>query len=263
MKRRIAAAQLILEDHNLYAGKIDGLMGPNTRAGLEKFPGLDQTWGTDRKVVGVIQLGCRKLKIDPGVIDGRWGPATSEAMEQFYYFKQHNKLPTNWRPEEREPVNPNNWPKAYTNTFNSFYGPPGTGKLIRLTFPYEMKLAWSPYSTVRSTRVHEKVADSTERVLKKVLNHYGEAKIDELKLNSFGGCYNKRPIRGGTKWSMHSWGVAFDFDPGRNRLKWGRDKAVFAKPEYDAWWSFWEEEGWVSLGRERNFDWMHVQAATL
>ena len=42
-----------------------------------------------------------------------------------------------------------------------------------------------------------------------------------------------------------------------------RDKATFAKPEYERWWQCWEEEGWLSLGRTRNFDWMHVQAAKL
>jgi len=56
-------------------------------------------------------------------------------------------------------------------------------------------------------------------------------------------------------------GGSADFDPERNRLQWGRDRAAFARPEYDAWWRQWEEEGWVSLGRTANFDWMHVQAA--
>lgn len=62
---------------------------------------------------------------------------------------------------------------------------------------------------------------------------------------------------------LHSWGIAIDYDPDRNQLQWGRDRAVFAGPDYDAWWQFWEEEGWTSLGRTRNFDWMHVQAAKL
>jgi hypothetical protein len=70
-------------------------------------------------------------------------------------------------------------------------------------------------------------------------------------------------MRGGTKWSTHSWGIAIDYDPERNRLNWGRDKASFAKPEYGDWWKIWEKEGWVSLGRTRNFDWMHIQAAKL
>jgi hypothetical protein len=46
-----------------------------------------------------------------------------------------------------------------------------------------------------------------------------------------------------------------------NKLQWGRDRAAFASAEYDAWWRTWEAEGWVSLGRTRNYDWMHVQAA--
>ena len=70
-------------------------------------------------------------------------------------------------------------------------------------------------------------------------------------------------MRGGTRWSTHAWGIAIDYDPDRNQLKWGRDRAAFARPEYDAWWRLWEEEGWVSLGRTRNYDWMHVQAAKL
>ncbi len=81
--------------------------------------------------------------------------------------------------------------------------------------------------------------------------------------DQFGGSLNVRRIRGGKSWSMHSWGIAIDFDPANNQLRWGRDRARFAKPEYEAFWAAWEEEGWVSLGRTRNFDWMHVQAARL
>jgi len=262
MNSRIEIAQQILKDKGLYTGKIDGDAGPKTQAALDKFPGMNITWGVERKIIACIQLACKSLGIDVGIIDGRWGPATSEATDQYLYYKEHNAMRAPWRPEEREtPANASNWPKAYTSAFDSFYGPVGDSNLVRITFPYQMKLAWAPYSKVTSTLVHKKVAESAVRVLEKVLAHYGETKIAELKLNVFGGCYNKRPIRGGTKWSMHSWGVAFDFDPSRNQLKWGSDKASFAGPQYDAWWQFWEDEGWTSLGRERNFDWMHVQAA--
>jgi len=54
-----------------------------------------------------------------------------------------------------------------------------------------------------------------------------------------------------------------DLDPGRNQLKWGRDRAVFARPEYEPFWQIVESEGLVSLGRAKNFDWMHFQAARL
>ena len=85
----------------------------------------------------------------------------------------------------------------------------------------------------------------------------------KLRLDRWGGCLNVRKMRGGSSWSMHAWGIAIDFDPDRNQLKWGRDRAVFARPDYDAWWRCWEDEGWTSLGRTKNYDWMHVQAARL
>jgi len=55
----------------------------------------------------------------------------------------------------------------------------------------------------------------------------------------------------------------FDFDPDRNQLKWGQDKAAFARPEYEKWFELWEEERAISPGRSRNFDWMHTQFAAL
>jgi len=102
-----------------------------------------------------------------------------------------------------------------------------------------------------------------ESVLEDVLKHYGLEEIKRLKLDVWGGCYNDRPIRGGSKPSMHSWGIAMDYDPANNKLRWGKDKATFAQPEYLEWWKIWERHGWISLGRQRNFDWMHVQAASL
>lgn len=40
-------------------------------------------------------------------------------------------------------------------------------------------------------------------------------------------------------------------------------EASFARPEYEPFWAIVEEEGLVSLGRTRDFDWMHFQAARL
>ena len=70
-------------------------------------------------------------------------------------------------------------------------------------------------------------------------------------------------MRGGSAWSIHSWGAAVDLDPDNNQLRWGKNKASFAKPAYENFWKIVENEGWVSLGRERNYDWMHFQAAKL
>lgn len=258
---RVNLAQQILKNAGYYTGKIDGDAGPKTKAALAKYPGINTSMSLERQIVACIQLECKAAGFSPGAIDGYWGPGTANAVEEYLQFKDTAVIPAPWRPEEIVVSNPNNWPKAYTAEFDAFYGPVGESNLVRIAFPYPMKLAWNTSQKVTSTKCHKKVADSATRVFQEALKHYGQDKISELRLDYFGGCYNKRPIRGGTKWSMHSWGVAFDFDPIRNQLKWGRDRASFAKPEYDAWWQIWEAEGWTSLGRQRNFDWMHVQAA--
>ncbi|MCK9401416.1 MAG: M15 family metallopeptidase [Bacteroidales bacterium] len=262
MKKRIEFVQEELKKRGLYSGEVDGVAGSGTESALNKITGLEKSWNISRKIHGFIQLLCQENGISPGDIDGYWGSQTEYALNQYLYLKENGQLPDPWRPEERSPVNPNNWPVQYTAGFDAFYGPKGSS-LVKLQLPYTHRLSWDLQTSVNSFSCHQKVHDSMKRVLTNVFNYYGPDKIRELRLDSWGGCYNERPIRGGTKWSMHSWGIAVDFDPGRNKLDWGRDKASFAQPVYNKWWQFWEDEGWVSLGRERNFDWMHVQAAKL
>lgn len=46
-------------------------------------------------------------------------------------------------------------------------------------------------------------------------------------------------------------------------LKVHRPQARLSGTDYDAFWEFVEDEGGVSLGRERDYDWMHFQFARL
>jgi len=48
------------------------------------------------------------------------------------------------------------------------------------------------------------------------VKHYGEAEFRRLKLDMYGGCYNKRRIRGGKSWSTHAFGAAMDIWPNKN-----------------------------------------------
>jgi hypothetical protein len=70
-------------------------------------------------------------------------------------------------------------------------------------------------------------------------------------------------MRGGTALSMHAWGIAVDLDPINNQLRWGKDRASFARPEYLPFWKIVEAHGATSLGRAKNYDWMHFQFATI
>lgn len=153
-----------------------------------------------------------------------------------------------------------NWPRQ--SECARFYGRPGAGHTT-IVCPWPLRLAWDQKTVVTRFTIHEKCAESALRALERVKDHYGVEKIQELRLDLWGGCYNNRPMRGGSALSMHAYACAIDWDPDRNQLKWDRRKAGFAKPVYDAWWKAWEDEGWVSLGRARDFDWMHVQAARL
>ncbi len=87
--------------------------------------------------------------------------------------------------------------------------------------------------------------------------------MQRLRLDLFGGCLNVRKMRGGSSYSMHSWGIAVDLDPIRNKFRWDSRRASFARKEYLPFWEIVENHGATSLGLERDFDWMHFQFARL
>jgi len=251
------------------ANEVDGKYGETTgnavAAALARFnpttEGDWRTWPEQRRALLCLQVFCRKAGFNPGDQDGLWGPQTDYASGQLAHLQANGQPPAPWRDEQGVPANPNVWPLERGADLTAFYGQPGEGNLVSIDLPYPMRLSWEPKTVVTRTRCNAKVKDSLGRVLRQVLAHYGLARVQALRLDLFGGGYNLRDKRGGSSLSTHAWGIAFDFDPDRNQLKWTRDRASFARPEYDPWWRCWEDEGWVSLGRTRNYDWMHVQAA--
>ncbi|MEO1087703.1 MAG: M15 family metallopeptidase, partial [Acidobacteriota bacterium] len=217
-----------------------------------------------RKVSAFIQLLAADRGLDVGAVDGFWGPRTDFAFFQLDHLERHGTLPDPFRDIVPLDVNPHGWPVESVESLVDFYGQPGDeSNIVSAPAPFHFKLSWDLQSKRRSLRLHRRVIDSAVRVLERTLDHYGLNEIQRLRLDHFGGDYENRNKRGGTTKSTHAWGIAIDFDPTHNQLEWNRFQASFARPNYDAWWSFWEEEGWTSLGRTRNFDWMHVQAAKL
>ena len=137
------------------------------------------------------------------------------------------------------------------------YGPMGQNQ-ASLPSPYTLYVYGQQTNVIRA---HEMVVESAQRVLTRALDHYGAAQIHALKLDIYGGALCVRKMKGGNSWSMHSWGIAMDWHPEANGFKVNHTQALFAQPIYVKWWELWEEECWVSLGRARDFDWMHIQAA--
>lgn len=258
-----------LKKAGIYKGKVDNLDGPKTQSAINTFLEKHQIpfkkWSNARRQLAAKQLVCKLEGIEVGEIDGFFGPQTQYAFEFYMHRVRTGKDPEPWRDEaEKQPpvVKPGKSPWPKQSVVESYYGKIGENQTT-LILPFPMRIAWNRAQVITKFSCHQKVVKSATRILTRVADAYDHPKRQKLGLDLFGGCLNVRKMRGGTNWSMHSWGIAIDFDPMRNELKWGRDKAFLARPEAETFWKLWEEEGWLSLGRTRNYDWMHVQAATL
>ena len=258
----------------LYSGRVDGLWGPATNAAvaalaLKEHVSIQDSWDRARRFVAAVQMICRIDGIEAGAIDGLPGQQTTHAVTVYDARRANGGKPDplveNWR-DKPQPTGAQqspaamHWPRQ--SEVPSFFGPVGSNQ-VTMTFPYPMRIAWEKTRIVTSTSCHKLIAAPARRALERVLDAYGLEEIQRLRLDLFGGCLNVRKMRGGSSWSMHSWGIAFDFDPEHNQLNWNHTKAEFAKPEYTKWFDLWESEGAVSLLRARDMDAMHVQFARL
>lgn len=150
-----------------------------------------------------------------------------------------------------------------TKQIISKYGKPNQqgSYLTTIQLPYPMRLSWDKKTTVKTMRCHKLVAENFLAVFRDLECHYGYAKIQELGIDLFGGCFNFRQMRGGTDYSRHSWGIAIDLDPERNLLHETKKTARFARPEYKPMIDIFYKHGFVGLGVEKDYDWMHWEIA--
>ena len=226
-----------LTSHGFSPGPIDGVIGRTTRAALKAFQ------------------KSRKLPVT-----GQADAATVEALRAT--SSQRITLDINRDTDAPvsaiRPMGP--WPRQ--RDVMEFFGPVGTSQ-VKIPVPWTMRLAWDKRRTISGITVHQKVADSALRALETIKREYGDNGIQHIGADLFGGSLNVRRMRGGTRYSMHSWGIAIDFDPERNGLHTRKPKARLSHADCVPFWRAWEAEGWVSLGRAIDRDYMHVQAARL
>lgn len=123
----------------------------------------------------------------------------------------------------------NKWPLSDPASMNAFYGDPDknrdglpdpefeAAKIIRITPPYPMVLAWNlqPLSRIA---IHKECAESLLAALDAVGRAIPQKDREHFHLNRYGGGYMFRPIRGGSRLSIHSWGAAIDLAPELNGL---------------------------------------------
>jgi len=168
--------------------------------------------------------------------DGIWGPKSAAACKAYV----RSLMPS-----------PNPWPKADDASMIAFYGQPGDERRL---VPVNVTGLGVKYGgkTVNTIRCHERVAQSLLAVLTEISQ--GPA---AWVLSEYAGCFNHRPMRGGSRPSKHSWGAAIDLAPGTNGLRtaWPSGSTMpLAAIEAFA------RQGWLSAGVEWQRDGMHFEA---
>lgn len=143
------------------------------------------------------------------------------------------------------------WPGTSQAELTKFYGAPGDeSKLVNL--PVSDLGVYYDGNPIKTIRCHNKVAASLRRILEKI--HQSD---HSYLLRRYDGCFNNRPMRGGSTPSLHARGAAIDFDAGDNgnHTHW----PTVATMPFEVMEIF-AREGWISAGAFWGRDAMHFQS---
>lgn len=167
--------------------------------------------------------------------DGFWGPKSIAAVQSYL----RSLMPAN-----------SPWPGTSQGELIEFYGAAGDeSKLVPVNVAgLGVKYDGQDTSTIRC---HRKCAESLRRVIAALSKSHPEI------LAQYAGCFNNRPMRGGTTPSLHARGAAIDFDPDTNgnHTSW----PVVATMPLAVMEAF-AREGWIAAGAFWGRDAMHFQA---
>jgi LysM repeat protein len=127
-----------------------------------------------------------------------------------------------------------------------------TGQLARAALPYPLALSWDMSKQVSNLYCHRKLAPVFPAVFADI-----ERRGLRGKLRSFGGCFNFRSKRSGSKLSTHAWGIAIDLNPETNGMGQAGDMAPGIVAAFKAFGFVWGGD-WPG----KNKDPMHFQFCT-
>lgn len=167
--------------------------------------------------------------------DGFWGPKSIAACQRHL----RALMPS-----------PNPWPQSDQKSLTGFYGLPGDESHHTRINVTGLGVKYSG-KTVNAILCHKKVAESLLRVIKNLTRTHPEI------LAQFDGCYNNRPMRGGTSPSLHARAAAVDFASGTNGLN--THWPTRATMPFEVLETF-AREGWLPAAVFWSRDAMHFQA---
>lgn len=127
-----------------------------------------------------------------------------------------------------------------------------TEHLARAAIPFPIPLSWDPSKQARSIYCHRRLVPVFSSVF---------AEIDRRGLRgevrTFGGCYNVRSKRSGSKLSTHAWGIAIDLNPETNGMGQRGDLSAEVVEVFESYGFAWGGR-WAGSGRDP----MHFQYCT-
>lgn len=264
--------QMVLAAAKHYAGGIDGLIGPKTKAAIKAVEAkhkADYTFDPTstlekRRHTAALQACLHELDYDPGIIDGWYGVFTEEALNAFL-FKEVNGTDEQI---DRTPLSSaaGNSSIPHQNDVEQVYGTPCADietKLVTIRLPFQLRIDWNLRQRTNKIRVHRLAAQQLKTALIAIRDHYGETKMRELGIDRYAGAYNCRKMRGGSKWSMHAYGCAIDFYARPNGLRTRCPQALFCGVAYKPFLDIMEANEWLPAIRLWGADAMHFQRARL
>jgi len=85
--------------------------------------------------------------------------------------------------------------------------------LTRTTLPFSIPLSWDQSKVVKNLYCHKELKFVFPAVFTEI-----ERRGLRDRIKTFGGCFNYRTKRNGSKISTHSWAIAIDLNPESNRM---------------------------------------------
>lgn len=167
--------------------------------------------------------------------DGIWGDVSTAACQRHL----RALMPT-----------PHPWPTGDESSVIRRFGEPGDEEqLVNLpVIGLGVKYAGKP---VRTIRCHRLVSDSLLAAITEIA-----ASPAAWILAEYAGCFNFRPMRGGSRYSKHAWGIAVDFAPDTNGLRTHWPRAASMPIEV---MEAFARQGWLAAGAFWSSDAMHFE----
>lgn len=212
-------------------------------------------WGPNAKTGRVADLS-------PGLM-AFLGLNTDDAVEVDIPLPSLGPAQPTLPPAANIPAPVTHWPHDDNAAMIAFYGAPGSVTLSRFVPPFKIVDADSK-SAIAGFFVHPKCLPAFTAAFSEIWDHcnHDQAMIEKFNLHKFGGCYNKRLVRGSAdKWSVHAFAAAIDINPD------GAPMGVDQRPTQENLPDFavaaFKRQGatWGGDFRSRK-DWMHFQFVT-